>query len=90
MSNYCHVALVGLIPIVDVSEPVMSHKCLDILTHPLRLKVISFFFQLILFVSASWELVFLGCLLPGGKEGLLLLVHKIKPVLPFVNIGDYL
>ena len=85
MSNYCHVALVGLIPIVDVSEPVMSHKCLDILTHPLRLKV-----TIILFVSASWELVFLGCLLPGGKEGLLLLVHKIKPVLPFVNIGDYL
>ena len=77
MSNYCHVALVGLIPIVDVSEPVMSHKCLDILTHPLRLKV-----TIILFVSASWELVFLGCLLPGGKEGLLLLVHKIKPVLP--------
>lgn len=89
MSNYCHVALVGLIPIVDVSEPVMSHKCLDILTHPLRLKVIPSF-PIILFVSASWELVFLGCLLPGGKEGLLLLVHEIKPVLPFVNIGDYL
>ena len=33
----------GLIPIVDVSEPVMSHKCLDILTHPLRLKVIPSF-----------------------------------------------
>lgn len=89
MSNYCHVALVGLIPIVDVSEPVMSHKCLDILTHPLRLKVIPSFSNNS-FVSASWELVFLGCLLPGGKEGLLLLVHKIKPVLPFVNIGDYL
>ena len=43
MSNYCHVALVGLIPIVDVSEPVMSHKCLDMLTHPLRLKVIPSF-----------------------------------------------
>ena len=86
MSNYCHVVLVGLIPIVDVSEPVMSHKCLDILTHPLRLKVIPSFSK-ILFVSASRELVFLGCLLPDGKEDVVLLVHEIKLVLPFVNIG---
>ena len=43
MSNYCHVVLVGLIPIVDVSEPVVSHRCLGILTHPLGLKVIPSF-----------------------------------------------
>lgn len=90
MSNYCHVALVGLIPIVDVSEPVMSHKCLDILTHPLRLKVIPSF------SNNSFCFCQLGTSLPWlfttrwHKEGLLLLVHMIKPVLPFVNIGDYL
>lgn len=39
------------------------------------------------FVSASRELVFLGCLLPDGKEDVVLLVHEIKLVLPFVNIG---
>ena len=89
MSNYCHVALVGLIPIVDVSEPVMSHKCLDMLTHPLRLKVIpSFSNNSFCFCQLGTSLP--CCLLPGGKEGLLLLVHEIKPVLPFVNIGDYL
>lgn len=86
MSNYCHVVLVGLIPIVDVSEPVVSHRCLGILTHPLGLKVI-LLFPIILFVSASRELVFLGCLLPDGKEDVVLLVHEIKLVLPFVNIG---
>lgn len=86
MSNYCHVVLVGLIPIVDVSEPVVSHRCLGILTHPLGLKVIPSFSNNS-FVFASRELVFLGCLLPDGKEDVVLLVHEIKLVLPFVNIG---
>lgn len=89
MSNYCHVALVGLIPIVDVSEPVMSHKCLDMLTHPLRLKVIpSFSNNSFCFCQLGTSLPWLFTTRWQGRSSSL--VHEIKPVLPFVNIGDYL